>query len=84
MWLANASGSTFTPDEAMPHENEPSQQRMSNESDASQLRNPDESRSWRPRCEPALTHFELGASSEYRPTAVMAKRYTPRYGVRKE
>lgn len=63
--------------------NEPSKRRMSNGSDATQPRNPDEGRSW-PRCEPALTHFELGASSEYRPTALMAKRYTPRYGVRKE
>jgi hypothetical protein len=42
-----------------------------------------EERAW-PRCEPASTHFELGASADYRPTAVMAKRYTPRYGVRKE
>ena len=41
------------------------------------------SRAW-PRCEPASTHFELGASADYRPTAVMAKRYTPKYGVRKE
>ncbi len=40
-------------------------------------------RPW-PRCEAASTHFELGSSSEYRPTAVMAKRYTPRHGVRKE
>ena len=39
------------------------------------------SRAW-PRCEPASTHFELGASADYRPTAVMAKRYSPRYGVR--
>jgi hypothetical protein len=62
---------------------EPSTDRVSNGSDASQLRSTDEARAW-PRCEPALTHFELGASSDYRPTAVMAKRYTPRYGVRKE
>jgi hypothetical protein len=41
------------------------------------------SRAW-PRCEPASTHFELGASADYRPTAVMAKRYTPKYGARKE
>jgi hypothetical protein len=41
------------------------------------------SRAW-PRCEPASTHFELGVSADYRPTAVMAKRYTPKYGVRKE
>ena len=41
------------------------------------------SRAW-PRCEPASTHFELGASADYPPTAVMAKRYTPKYGVRKE
>jgi hypothetical protein len=40
-------------------------------------------RAW-PRCEPASTHFELGVSADYRPTAVMAKRYTPKYGVRKE
>jgi hypothetical protein len=40
-------------------------------------------RAW-PRCEPGSTHFELGASSDYRPTAVMAKRYTPRCGARKE
>jgi hypothetical protein len=56
---------------------------MSNASDADPHRNPDEGRPW-PRCEPAFTHYELGASSELRPTAVMAKRYTPRYGVRKE
>jgi hypothetical protein len=43
---------------------------------------PPEARRW-PQCEPASTHFELGSASE-RPTAVMAKRYTPRYGVRKE
>ena len=43
----------------------------------------DDVRAW-PRCEPALTHFELGASTEYRPTAVMAKRFSPRHGVRKE
>ncbi len=41
------------------------------------------SRAW-PRCEPASTHFELGASADYRPTAVMAKRYSPRYGVPKD
>ena len=41
------------------------------------------SRAW-PRCEPASTHFELGASADYRPTAVMAKRYTPKYGARKD
>jgi hypothetical protein len=63
--------------------NEPSKPRMSNEGDAPSPRNHDEGRAW-PRCEPALTHFELGASSDYRPTPVMAKRYTPRYGVRKE
>ncbi|HEY7787320.1 MAG TPA: hypothetical protein VIF33_02270 [Casimicrobiaceae bacterium] len=56
---------------------------MSNESDAPPRRDPGDARSW-PRCEPAFTHFELGASSEYRPTGVMAKRYIPRYGVRKE
>jgi len=41
------------------------------------------SRTW-PRCEPASTHFELGASADYRPTAVLAKRYAPKYGARKE
>jgi hypothetical protein len=47
-------------------------------------RHPDESsRAW-PRYEPGFTHFELGESSDYRPTAVMAKRYTPRQGVRKD
>lgn len=51
--------------------------------DAPQLRNRDDARSW-PRCEPAFTHFELGASSENQPTALATKRYTPRYGVRKE
>jgi hypothetical protein len=43
----------------------------------------DAPRQW-PRCEPGFTHFELGASGDYRPTAVMAKRYTPKHGVRKE
>jgi hypothetical protein len=52
-------------------------------SDAPRLRNRDDARAW-PRCEPALTHFELGASPENRPTALRVKRYTPRYGVRKE
>lgn len=46
-------------------------------------RSADESRAW-PRCEPGFTHFELGASSDFRPTANMAKRYTPRPGVRKD
>jgi hypothetical protein len=41
------------------------------------------SRAW-PRCEPASTHFELGSSSDYQPTAVMAKRYTPKFGARRE
>jgi hypothetical protein len=68
----------------MPATTEPTAYRVSNGSDASRLRNTDEGRFWRPRCEPALTHFELGASSEYRPHAALAKRYTPRYGVRKE
>jgi hypothetical protein len=63
--------------------NEPSPHRVSNRSDATPRRETDESRTW-PRYEPALTHFELGASSDYRPTTVPAKRYTPRYGVRKE
>jgi len=47
------------------------------------LRSADESRAW-PRCEPGFTHFELGASVDVRPTATMAKRYTPRPGVRKD
>jgi len=68
----------------MPANTEPSTHDVSNGSDASRLRNPDENRLWRLRCEPALTHFELGESSDYRPTTVMAKRYTPRYGIRKE
>ena len=41
------------------------------------------SRTW-PRCELGFTHFELGDSSDYRPTTVVAKRYTPKWGVRKE
>jgi hypothetical protein len=41
------------------------------------------SRAW-PRCEPASTHFELGASADYRSAAVIAKRYSPRYGVPKD
>ncbi len=54
------------------------------EADAEQrLRVADESRTW-PRCEPGFTHFELGASSDYQPTAIIAKRYTPRPGVEKE
>ena len=44
---------------------------------------PERSRTW-PRCELGFTHFELGASSDYRPTTVVAKRYTPKWGVRKE
>jgi hypothetical protein len=71
------------PDASMPTKIEPSAPRVSNRSDATLRRSPDESRTW-PRCEPAFTHFELGASSESRPTTVLAKRYTPRYGVRKE
>jgi hypothetical protein len=67
---------------AMPHPVEPSRAGLSNGSGA-RLRNAGETRSF-PRCEPAYTHFELGALPEYRPTAVKAKRYTPRYGVRKE
>ena len=43
----------------------------------------DRSRMW-PRCELGFTHFELGASSDYRPTTVVAKRYTPKWGVRKD
>ena len=30
------------------------------------------------------THYELGASASSYPTAVMARRYTPRLGVREE
>ena len=40
-------------------------------------------RQW-PRCEPGFTHFELGASDDYRPTTVLAKRYTPKIGAGKE
>jgi hypothetical protein len=69
--------------QAMPSNIEPSTPRVSNARDAEPHRNPDEGRTW-PRCEPAFTHFELGASSELGPTTLMAKRYTPRYGVRKE
>jgi hypothetical protein len=83
MSFAILSPSLSTIGQAMPSNIEPSTLRVSNASDATRHRNPDEGRTW-PRCEPALTHFELGASSELRPTAVMAKRYTPRYGVRKE
>lgn len=67
----------------MQAEAEPSTDRTLSGNDAARIRSRDEPRSW-PRCEPAFTHFELGASSEYRPTATMAKRYTPRCGVRKE
>jgi hypothetical protein len=62
---------------------EPTLSPLSNRSDAAAPRRSDQRRPW-PRCEPALTHFELGASSEYRPTTLSAKRYTPRYGIRKE
>jgi hypothetical protein len=62
---------------------ERSTDRITDGSDTPRLRNRDDARAW-PRCEPALTHFELGASPENQPTALMAKRYTPRYGVRKE
>jgi hypothetical protein len=62
---------------------ERSADRVPDGSDAPRLHNRDDARAW-PRCEPALTHFELGASPENRPTAPMARRYTPRYGVRKE
>jgi hypothetical protein len=65
----------------MSHPAEPSRADVSNGSGA-RLRNASDTRAF-PRCEPAYTHFELGASSEQRPTAGMAKRYTPRYGVRK-
>jgi len=66
-----------------PITDEPMPSRVSNRSDPTPRRDADDSRPW-PRCEPALTHFELGASSEYQPTSVLAKRYTPRYGIRKE
>jgi hypothetical protein len=82
MSLANVNAS-FSTGPAMPGNIEPSTPRVSNAGDAEPHRNPDEGRTW-PRYEPAFTHFELGASTEIRPTAVMAKRYTPRYGVRKE
>jgi hypothetical protein len=62
---------------------EPTPSRLSNGSDAAARRRLDDRRPW-PRCEPALTHFELGASLEYRPVTLTAKRYTPRYGIRKE
>jgi hypothetical protein len=41
------------------------------------------SRAW-PRCESGYTHYELGTSADSVPTAVMAQRYTPRFGVREE
>jgi hypothetical protein len=66
----------------MLHPAEPSRIDVSNESGRT-LRTADARRAY-PRCEPAFTHFELGALQDDRPTAVMAKRYTPRYGVRKE
>jgi hypothetical protein len=44
---------------------------------------PSPSRAW-PRCEAGYTHYELGASTDSDPTAVMAQRYTPRIGVREE
>jgi hypothetical protein len=83
MSLAIDVGSHSTWTRPMQSKTEPSKDSVSNESDAPPRRNPGDARSW-PRCEPAFTHFELGASSEYRPTGVMAKRYIPRYGVRKE
>jgi len=83
MSIAIGSGSTSSREPIMQSDAEPSTQRLSKPSDASAHRNADEGRSW-PRCEPALTHFELGATSDYRPTALMAKRFTPRYGARKE
>jgi hypothetical protein len=45
--------------------------------------NRERSRTW-PRCELGSTHFELGASSDQVTTIVLAKRYTPKLGVRKE
>lgn len=62
---------------------EPWHHSLSNRSDVTPRRDTDDGRTWL-RYEPALTHFELGASSEIRPTTVPARRYTPRYGVRKE
>ena len=41
------------------------------------------SRAW-PRYESGYTHYELGASTDSDPTAVLAQRYTPRFGVREE
>jgi hypothetical protein len=61
---------------------EPSRDRLSNESGA-RLRQGGEPRSF-PRCELAFMHFELGAPQDSRPTAALAKRSTPRNGVRKE
>jgi len=66
----------------MPDSFEPSRDRLSKESGA-RLRQAGEPRSF-PRCEPAFTHFELGAPQDSQPTAVLAQRYTPRNGVRKE
>jgi hypothetical protein len=40
-------------------------------------------RAW-PRCEPASTHFELGASADARAGAQTANRYRPNYGVPKD
>jgi hypothetical protein len=57
------------------------QQPATNDGEADISRPP--SREW-PRCEPGYTHYELGAMADSSPTAVMAKRYTPRYGVRKD
>jgi hypothetical protein len=51
---------------------------------ASARRNARESRRAWPRYAPASTHFELGEGSEDRSTGVIARRYTPRYGVRKD
>jgi hypothetical protein len=83
MALAIGVGSPSIWTHSMQSKAEPRTDHVSNESDAPPRRNPGDARSW-PRCEPAFTHFELGASSEYRSTGVMAKRYIPRYGVRKE
>ena len=41
------------------------------------------SRAW-PRCESGYTHYELGASTDSDPTAVMAQRYTLHFGAREE
>jgi hypothetical protein len=83
MWLAESMGSPISPSVVM-RAMFPQQDSIPNQPDNGAPRaRPDETRAW-PRYDAASTHFELGASSDYAPTAVMAKRYAPRYGVRKE